>query len=184
MFLYSVSSFFHLSSVYIDRVIYFGKSLGDQVEAATQKRPFTWSPKVPTKWITRSKNTLRRWEKDHIEVKNMYFHLAYLDRVIHLGETLCDKVMCRSPKKLESFIEVPNVVHVIVHVLSFIVILLSTPLRVLRPSYPFRRTYERHVGEAFTYRAKPFHWGTIRRSRESICFSLQDDTSPSSDAYS
>ena len=40
--------------------------------------PFTWSPKVQPKWITRSKNTLRRWEKDHIEAKNMYFHLAYL----------------------------------------------------------------------------------------------------------
>ena len=25
-----------------------------------------------------SENTLRRWEKDYIEAKNMYFHLAYL----------------------------------------------------------------------------------------------------------
>ena len=41
-------------------------------------RPFTWSPKVSQKWITRSKNTLRRWEEDHIEAKNMYFHLTYL----------------------------------------------------------------------------------------------------------
>ena len=42
------------------------------------ERPFTWSPKLSPKWITRSRNTLRRWEKDHLEAKNMYFHLAYL----------------------------------------------------------------------------------------------------------
>ena len=42
------------------------------------ERPFTWSPKDPPKWITRSKNTLRKGEKDHIEAKNMYFYLTYL----------------------------------------------------------------------------------------------------------
>ena len=33
----------------------------------------------------------------------------FLDRVIHFGETLGDQVKGRSPKKLESLIEVPNV---------------------------------------------------------------------------
>ena len=42
------------------------------------ERPFTLSPKVSPKWITRSKNTLQRWQKDYSEAKNMYFHLAYL----------------------------------------------------------------------------------------------------------
>ena len=42
----------------------------------------------------------------------------FLDHVIHFGETLGDQVMGRSPKKLKSLTEVPNVIHVNVHVLS------------------------------------------------------------------
>ena len=47
----------------------------------------------------------------------------FLDRVIHFGETLGDQVKGRFPKKLESLIKVPNVVHVKLHVLSFNMIL-------------------------------------------------------------
>ena len=61
-----------------------------------------------------------------------------LDLVIHFGETLGDQVKGRSPKKLKSLIDVPNVVHVKVHVLSFNKILILSPQRVLTPSYPFR----------------------------------------------
>ena len=50
----------------------------------------------------------------------------FLDRVIHFGEALRDQVKGRSPKKLKSLIEVPNVVHVNVQVLSFNMILLSS----------------------------------------------------------
>ena len=46
--------------------------------------------------------------------------------------------MCRSPKKLKSLIEVPCVVDVKVHVLSFNMILVSSPYFVPTPSYPFR----------------------------------------------
>ena len=49
----------------------------------------------------------------------------FLDRVTHVGATLGDQVKGRSPKKLESLIEVPNVVHVKVHVLSFNMILID-----------------------------------------------------------
>ena len=62
----------------------------------------------------------------------------FFDQVIHFGETLGDQVKGRSPKKLESFIEVRNVVLVKVHVLSFNMILISSPKRVITPSYPFR----------------------------------------------
>ena len=48
-----------------------------------------------------------------------------------------DQVKGRSPKKLKSLIELPNVVHLKVQVLSFNVILISSPQRVLTPSYPF-----------------------------------------------
>ena len=51
----------------------------------------------------------------------------FLDRVIHFGETLGDQVKGRSPKKVELLIEVPNVVHMKAHVLSFNIILLSSP---------------------------------------------------------
>ena len=63
----------------------------------------------------------------------------FLDRVIHFGETLGDQVKGRSPINLESLIDVPNVVPVKVHVLSFNIILISSPLRVLTLSYPFRK---------------------------------------------
>ena len=70
--------------------------------------------------------------------KRMYMFLAstcsvsplrsvFLDRVIHFGETLGGQVTGRSPKKLESLIEVPNIVHVKVHVLSFNMIPISSP---------------------------------------------------------
>ena len=67
----------------------------------------------------------------------------FLDRVIHFGETLGDQVKGRSPKKLESLIEVPSVDHVKVRVLSFNMILISSPERVLTLSYPFRRKFGR-----------------------------------------
>ena len=52
---------------------------------------------------------------------------VFLDRVIDFGETLGDPVKGLSPKKLESLIEVPNVVHVKVHVLCINMILISSP---------------------------------------------------------
>ena len=48
-----------------------------------------------------------------------------------------DQVKGRSQKKLKSLTEVPNVVPVKVHVVSFNVIAISSPLRVLTPSYSF-----------------------------------------------
>ena len=52
---------------------------------------------------------------------------VFLDRVVHFGETLGDQVKGRSPKILKSLVEVPNVVHVKVHVLNFNMILTSSP---------------------------------------------------------
>ena len=48
-----------------------------------------------------------------------------------------DQVKGRSPKKLKSLIEVSNVVHVKVHVLSFNMILISSQKHVLTPGHPF-----------------------------------------------
>ena len=54
-------------------------------------------------------------------------HSVFMERVRHLGKSLVDQVKGRSPKNLEALIEVPNVVHVKVHVLSFNMILISSP---------------------------------------------------------
>ena len=61
----------------------------------------------------------------------------FLDRVIHFGVNLGDQVKGRSPKMLKSLIRVPYVPYVKVQILSFIRILISSPWRVPRPSYPF-----------------------------------------------
>ena len=50
-----------------------------------------------------------------------------LDRVTLFGENFGDQVNGRSPNKLESLVEFPNVVHVKVHVLGFNMILISSP---------------------------------------------------------
>ena len=52
---------------------------------------------------------------------------VFLDRVIDFGETLRDQLKGRSPEKLKSLIEVTDVVHVKVHVLSFDMFLTSFP---------------------------------------------------------
>ena len=46
--------------------------------------------------------------------------------------------MCPSPKKLKSLIGFPYILDVKVHVLSFNMILISSPQGVPTPSYPFR----------------------------------------------
>ena len=78
----------------------------------------------------------------------------FLDRVIHLGVTLADQIKGRLPKKLKSFIGVPNVVQVKVHVLGFNKILISPPLRVLRPIKPFRRNFVQYGNVSFSEKAR------------------------------
>ena len=70
-----------------------------------------------------------KWKYMFLASMWSFSHLrsVFLDWVIHFGETLGDQVKRRSPKKLKSLIEVANVVHVKVHVLSLNVIFISTP---------------------------------------------------------
>ena len=65
-----------------------------------------------------------------------------------------DQVKCRSPKKLKSFIGVPNVVHMNVHVLSFNMILISSQWCVLTPSYPFLGKFGLYGKGSFSEKAK------------------------------
>ena len=81
----------------------------------------------------------------------------FLDRVIHFGGTLGDQVKGRSPKKLKSLLEVPNLVIRKVHVLSFNIILISSQWRVLTPRYPFRRKFGREGKGSFSENAKNFN---------------------------
>ena len=58
----------------------------------------------------------------------------FLDRVIYFGEVLGVQEKGRSPKKLESLVDVPYVAHLKVHILSYNMILISSPYRVPRLS--------------------------------------------------
>ena len=60
----------------------------------------------------------------------------FLDRVIYFGRTLGDQVKGRSPKKLKSLSEVPNVVHVKLHVLILNLYVITSPYCVPIPSHP------------------------------------------------
>ena len=81
-----------------------------------------------------------------------------------------DQVKGRSPKKLKSLIEVPNVVHVKVHVPSFNVILISSQWRVLTPSYPYLGKFGRTGKGSFSEKAKSFNSGPPSKQSESTCF--------------
>ena len=67
----------------------------------------------------------------------------FLHRVIHFWENLGDKIRFRSPKKQKNLIAVPSVLTVIFLVLSFNVILMSSPYLVPRPSNPLLGTFGR-----------------------------------------
>ena len=56
-----------------------------------------------------------------------------------------DKVKGRSQKKLKSLVRVPYVAHLKVKVVIYNMILISSPWRVPRPSYPFREIFGDHV---------------------------------------
>ena len=77
-----------------------------------------------------------------------------LDRVILFREILGDQEKCRSPKKLKSLMNVPYVAYLKVQVLSFNVNLISSPLRIPWPSYPFRGKLGRSGKGSFTEKAK------------------------------
>ena len=81
-----------------------------------------------------------------------------------------DQVKGRSPKKLKSLIEVPNVVHMKVNVLSFNMILISSPYCILTLSYPFLRKFGREGKGSFSEKAKNFNRGSLSMSGESTCF--------------
>ena len=81
-----------------------------------------------------------------------------------------DQVKGRSPKNLKSLIEVPNVVHMNVHVPSFNMILISSPQLVLTPSYPFLGKLGIYGKGSFSEKAKNFNSGSLSMSSESTCF--------------
>ena len=99
----------------------------------------------------------------------------FLHRVIHFGEKLGDKVKGRSPKKFKILIAVPKVCQVKVHVLRFHILLLSSPWRVLRPSYPYRRNFGRSGKVSFAEKAKIVDRGSVCIASETTCSKVQYD---------
>ena len=98
---------------------------------------------------------------------------VFLDRVIHSGENLGDQVKDRSPKKLKSLFRVPYVVHLKVQLLSFNMILISSPLHVPRPSYPFWGKFGRSGKGSLTGKVKIVNSSSFCTARESTGSKLQ-----------
>ena len=96
----------------------------------------------------------------------------FLDRVIYFGGNLRDQVKGRSPKKLKSLIQVPYVPHVKVQILSFNMILMSSPWLVTKPSYGFRGKFGRSGKRSFTEKAKRDNLCSLCSAPESIGFEL------------
>ena len=61
-----------------------------------------------------------------LNMNHFYLRSVFLDRVNHFRINLGDQGMCRSPKDLKSLNEVPYIVDVKVHVLSYNMILISS----------------------------------------------------------
>ena len=97
----------------------------------------------------------------------------FLDRVIDFGRYLGDHVNGRSPKKIILLKAVPYVAHLIVQVLSFNLNLISSPLRVTRPSYQFRLKFGRSGKGSFTEKAKIVDRGSVCIALERLCSKLQ-----------
>ena len=85
----------------------------------------------------------------------------FLDQVIHFGQTLGDQVKGRSPKKLKWLIEVPNLV------------LISSPVPVLEPSYPFLGNFVRTGKGSFTEKSNIVTLFPPGSQREVTCSKLQ-----------
>ena len=105
--------------MFLDRVIHFGKNLGDQGKC--------YSPKNLISLIEVTKVA-------HLEVPVVSFNMnliflrsVFLDKFIHFGKNLGDQVMDRSTKKVKSLIEVPYVALLKVEYPSFNMKLFSSP---------------------------------------------------------
>ena len=97
----------------------------------------------------------------------------FLDRVLHFRGNLLDLVKGRPLKKLNFLIEVTYVEHLKVHVFSFNVILLSSPQRDPRRSYPFRRNTRRSGKGSLTENAKIVDGRSVCSTPESTGSKIQ-----------
>ena len=106
-----------------------------------------------------------------------FFHIrsVFLHRVIQFWKNLDEQVKGRSTKKLKILNAVPYVLQVKVHVFGFNVFLTLSQWRVPRPSYPFRRNFERSGKGSFTEKAKIVNRGSECSPWERICSKLQYD---------
>ena len=105
--------------MFLDQVIHFSKNLGDQ---AKNRSPKKLKLLIEVPYVAHL--------KVQVLIFNMNFFLRrsmFLDRVIHFGKNLGDQGKCYSPKKLRSLIEVTNVAHLKVQVVSFNMNLIFSP---------------------------------------------------------
>ena len=92
MFKASIRFLSHLASVFVDRVIYFGENLGDQVKCRSQK---TLKSLVEVPYVANLKVQVLSFNLNLIFLRSVF-----LDRVIYLKGNFGDQVKGRSPKQL------------------------------------------------------------------------------------
>ena len=97
----------------------------------------------------------------------------FLDRVIYFRGNLVDQVKGRSSKKLKLLIDVTNEANVKVHILSYNMILISSPWRVPRLSSAFWENFGRTGKRSFTKEAKIIDRGSLSSAPETTGSKLQ-----------
>ena len=98
-----------------------------------------------------------------------------VDRVIYFRGNLVDQVKGRSSKKLKLLIEVPNKAHLKVHILSYNMILISSPWRVPRLSCAFWEKFGRTGKGSFTVKDKIVDRCSLCSAPEYTGCKLQND---------
>ena len=96
--------------MFLDRVIHFGKNLGDQGKCRSPKK---LKSLLEVPYVAHLKEQVLSFNTTFSLLRSVF-----LDRVIHFGKNLGDQVKGRFPKKLKSLIEVPYVAHLKIQVLS------------------------------------------------------------------
>ena len=107
-----------------------------------------------------------------------HLRIVFQVRVIHFGETLGDQVKGSSPKNLKSLIEIPNVVHMKVHVLhmtEYDIYLTSVAGSSIDLSISVR--FGREGKGSIPENTNIYNGRSLSMSSESTCFWLQYDPS-------
>ena len=117
--------------MFLDRVVHFGETLGDQENGRSPKK---LKSLMDVLYVANLKVQVVSFNMILIFLRSVF-----LDLVVHFGENLGEQVKGHPTKKLKSLIELPYVTGLKVQVLRFNMNLTCVP----RPSCPFHGKFGR-----------------------------------------